>query len=715
MFGVFVDKAEHHYETIWRVIEAAVDYTHWPTFLIGVLAFLVMYTIKRVDPRLPYVLIAVALATLISWGSGFRHDIDTRMDMIESKQVAELIGKFNDEINYILVTGEARAILNPRIGKSMKAQEQICTRCHARHPVDLDMLRDESASETVRADILPNKALELHFQAGQSTQFIDQMKEKVHEERTRLRGMRFEAVGEEGGRMRFYPRGQLPPGKKGDGRLWRIKIGNQPLDTTRITMTGGGAVVGTIPGGLPELSVPRWDMSIFGELFLAAIIISILGFMEAISIAKAMAARTGQRLDPNQELIGQGLGNILGSFGQSYAVSGSFSRSAVNIQAGAVSGLSSVFTSGVVVIVLLFFTPLLYYLPQSVLAAVIMMAVVGLINFKAIVHAYRVQKSDGIISIISFTATLAFAPHLDKGIMIGVLLSVGMFLYRKMKPAVAELSLWRDGHLRSSSHFNLMQCRHIAVIRFDGPLFFANTSYLEDEVLDRVRSMPELKKLLFISDGINEIDASGEETLSLLIERLRSSGLDTYFSGVKEQVMETLRRAHLLEKIGEDHIFPTAAACLDAIWEDAHQDSREGSCPLREVVLGEGKAEPYRIRILLVDDEEDFTFFMSKRLVRHDMDVRAVSDGKSALEMLKSERFDVIVLDVKMPGMDGMQVLREIQKTNPRQAVIMLTGHAATLPDAIEGIRMGAIDYLVKPCDVDVLVGKIKGIYKKNM
>ncbi len=187
-------------------------------------------------------------------------------------------------------------------------------------------------------------------------------------------------------------------------------------------MTGGGAVVGVIPRGLPSLTMPKIDLKTLLHLFPYAAIISLLGFMEAISIAKAMAGKTGQRLDPNQELIGQGLANIFGSIGESYPTSGSFSRSEVNLQAGAVSGLSSVFTSLTVVIVLLFFTPLLYHLPQPVLAAVIMMAVIGLVNVSGFIHAWNAQWYDGAISIITFIATLAFAPHLDKGIMIGVVL-----------------------------------------------------------------------------------------------------------------------------------------------------------------------------------------------------------------------------------------------------------------------------------------------------
>ena len=223
---------------------------------------------------------------------------------------------------------------------------------------------------------------------------------------------------------------------------------------------------------LPSLSVPNFDISTILQLFPYAAIISLLGFMEAISIAKAMASKTGQRLDPNQELIGQGIANLAGAIGRSYPTSGSFSRSAVNLQAGAVSGLSSVFTSLTVVIVLLFFTPLLYFLPQAVLAAVIMMAVMGLINVTGFLHAWRAQWYDGAISIITFLCTLIFAPHLDKGIMIGVVLSLIVFLYKSMRPRVVTLSRTEDNGLRCTDTHGLKKCQYLALVRFDGPLFF---------------------------------------------------------------------------------------------------------------------------------------------------------------------------------------------------------------------------------------------------
>ena len=272
-------------------------------------------------------------------------------------------------------------------------------------------------------------------------------------------------------------------------------------------------MVGVIPKGLPSLTIPKINFKILLHLFPFAAIISLLGFMEAISIAKAMAAKTGQRLDPNQELIGQGLANILGAVGKSYPVSGSFSRSAVNLQSGALSGLSSVITSLMVVVVLLFFTPLLYHLPQSVLAAVIMMAVIGLVNVTGFIHAWRAQWYDGVIAIISFVLTLAFAPHLEKGIEIGVVLSLLVFLYKSMRPKIATLSRCDDASLRDCVALGLKQCEYMAMVRFDGPLFFANASYLEDQITEIMLGKKNLKHIIIVSNGINDMDAFGRRGL----------------------------------------------------------------------------------------------------------------------------------------------------------------------------------------------------------
>jgi len=552
MFGVYVDKATHHYETIIHVCQAAIHYTHWPTLFMGALAFAIMYGLKKVNPRIPNVLVAVAVTTVLSWAFGFQHDTTASIDAIAAPEVRHKIEAFNSATREIPVLAEERTGAITQL-EAAKADDDTMAVLDADHTVKI------------------------------LTAQIEFLKNEAHLFREDIRNVLFAGVPGPDGTLTFYPEEALPAGAASDGRVWRIKVGNTPLDPEKLSMTGGGAVVGVVPKGLPALSVPKIDFKIMMGLFPYAAIISLLGFMEAISIAKAMAAKTGQRLDPNQELIGQGLANMLGAVGKSYPTSGSFSRSAVNLQAGAVTGLSSVFTSLAVVIVLLFFTPLLYHLPQAVLAAVIMMAVIGLVNVSGFIHAWKAQWYDGAISIITFVCTLLFAPHLDKGIMVGVLLSLGVFLYKSMRPKVVSLARHEDEALRCVEEHGLQECEHIAVIRFDGPLFFANSSYLEDQITDRMQAKPNLKHILIVANGINDMDASGEEILSLLVDRVRSAGVDLSLSGVNESVMKVLQRTYLLAKIGEDHLFPTMEKAISTIHAGAHLDSQEVACPLTTV------------------------------------------------------------------------------------------------------------------------------------
>lgn len=417
IFGVSVEKAELHYETVWNTLVVAATDTHWPTLGMAVLAFTIMIVLKRVNPKLPGVLIAVVVTTLISWGIGFE---------------------------------------------------------------------------------------------------------------------------------------------------------------------AGGKVVAKIPEGLPSFRLPHIDLETVLQLSGSAVAIALIGFMEAIAIAKAMAARTRQRLDVNQELVGQGLANITGSFFQSYAVSGSFSRSAVNIGAGAITGFSSVMTGLVVVVTLMWLTPLLYYLPLATLAAVIMMAVIGLVNIKALMHVWQVQRQDGAVALVTFVLTLALAPHLDQAIVIGVILSLVLYLYQTMKPRVAILSRHDDGSLRDAEVYSLETCPNISVIRFDGSLYFANTSYFEDRVLERLAQKPELKYVIVDGQGINEIDATGEEMLASLVERLEKSGVVIVFARLKKQVMDLLRKSGFLDRFGRDRFFGRTEMALDHAWK-ALGDDHEVDCPLNIV------------------------------------------------------------------------------------------------------------------------------------
>lgn len=554
IFGVQVDNAQHHYETVYRVMEAAIAYTHWPTLGLGVLAFGIMYGLRRVNPKIPNVLVAVAITTTISWAIGFEDNQKVPLRALMAQGVQQQVNRFNTAVREIDRLNAERSALSPEI-----ATAETAYGAYAKETLDL---KHRSLLISLR---------------------MEELKEQVHRHRTVLRSYLFAQVKDPRGGLEFYPRDRVPANLQTDGHTWRIKVGNQVLDANGLVMLGGGAVVGTVPRGLPAFSMPKLDMKVMLYLLPSAAIISLLGFMEAISIAKAMAAKTGQRLDPNQELIGQGLANVLGAFGKSYPVSGSFSRSAVNIQSGAVTGLSSAFTALTVAVVLLFFTPLLYYLPQSVLAAVIMMAVLGLINISGFIHAFKAQWYDGLFSVITFVATLVTAPHLDRGIMIGVALSLGMFLYKSMRPKITTLSMYPDRSYRSARDFGLKECRHIAMIRFDGSLFYANAGYLEEQISALMRSKSELKHILIVSNGINDMDASGEEMLSLIVDRVRSAGYDISFSGVNEKVLAVMKRTHLDAKIGEENYFPTMHEAVEMIHVRAHTGCTEGSCPLLSV------------------------------------------------------------------------------------------------------------------------------------
>ncbi|MCP3664529.1 MAG: sulfate permease [Gammaproteobacteria bacterium] len=343
----------------------------------------------------------------------------------------------------------------------------------------------------------------------------------------------------------------------------------------------GGAVVGVIPDGLPAIGIPAFDLEIVGQLIASAVIISLIGFMEAIAIAKAMAARTRQRLDINQELVGQGLSNIVSGLSSGYPVSGSFSRSAVNIEAGAITGFSSIVTGLVVGITLLFLTPLLYHLPTATLGAVIIMAVVGLVKVKPVIHAWHAQRSDAVVSVITFGLTLYLAPHLEWGIVTGVILSMLLFVFRFMRPRMAEVSRFKDGSMRDIKVHPLPVSPEIAIVRLDSSLYFGNAGYFEGKILKVVASHGEaLKYIILDAEGINEIDATGEDVLANLVRRLRLNGVEIYVARMKKQFMDTIRKTKLLEVMGRDHFFARVETALNKVWDNLGDEYDRENCPL---------------------------------------------------------------------------------------------------------------------------------------
>ena len=347
----------------------------------------------------------------------------------------------------------------------------------------------------------------------------------------------------------------------------------------------GGAIVGSIPEGLPAMIMPNFDFSIINQMVITAITIGLIGFMEAISIAKAMAAQTKQRLDADQELMGQGLANVVSSFFQGYPVSGSFSRSAVNISAGAITGFSSVVTAVIVGITLLWLTPLLYHLPQATLAAVIIMAVISLIKFAPIMHAWKVEKHDAIVAVASFVLTLLFAPHLENGIVIGVILSLVLFLYRTMEPRFTELS----AHDGSSMFVNALdnkldRCEVVSIVKYSGSLYFANAGYFEDKILQLIADKHECLKYVIVDmAGINQIDASGEDTLSGLLDRCSASGVEILFARM-EGIERVLVRSGFMDKYGENRFYERRTDALRFAWKELGDEEAASHSPLKHLI-----------------------------------------------------------------------------------------------------------------------------------
>jgi SulP family sulfate permease len=535
LFGVPMGRSEHFINDIVGVFKQIGD-THLPTLAMGVAAIAIMWSIRKFKPKLPGVLIAVVATTVVSYAIGFEKKATLHVDEVADPQIVAMLIEY-EAAEKELATVNEDALANEAEAKQLEKRE----------------VRSEQS------------ILALHYQADLLRSQAKVLEATNAKRLKELRKLRFEREVLADGKLGILHRaGAAPAGIKTDGEAWKIA----KVAKGEIRLAGGGEVVGNIPEGLPSVSAPRLDMDKFGAMLSAALVISLVGFMEAISIAKAIAAKTKQRLDPNQELVGQGLANIVGSLTQAFPVSGSFSRSAVNMNSGARSGMSSVITALFVLLTLLFLTPLLYHLPQAVLAAIIIMAVIGLVNVEAVKHAWHANKHDGAASIVTFFATMAFAPHLDNGIMVGAGLAIILYLYRTMKPRVAQLGRFKDGTLRDIKvNPDLPTSPHIIAMRFDGSLYFANVSYFEDTVLELIAAKPDAKYLLVVGDAINQLDASGEEVVHHLVEPLREGGMEVVFSGLKKQVLDVMRSTGLFELIGQNNIFATEDQAIAAIYE----------------------------------------------------------------------------------------------------------------------------------------------------
>ena len=307
----------------------------------------------------------------------------------------------------------------------------------------------------------------------------------------------------------------------------------------------GVKIVGDVPMGIPPLSAPSFDMELWGQLFVSALLISVIGFVESVSVAQTLAAKRRQRINPDQELVGLGASNVASAISGGFPVTGGFSRSVVNFDAGAETPAAGAFTAVGILIAALVLTPLLFFLPKATLAATIIVAVLSLVDFSILSHTWRYSKVDFAAVAATIVLTLGFGVEI--GVSSGVGISIFLHLYKTSKPHVAEVGLVPGTqHFRNIHRHQVHTHKSLLTLRIDESLYFANASFLQDYVYDRVVGDDELKNVVLMCSAVNEIDHSALESLEAINTRLKDMGIKLHMSEVKGPVMDRLQRSHFL-------------------------------------------------------------------------------------------------------------------------------------------------------------------------
>jgi SulP family sulfate permease len=511
---------------LWHVL-LQLPLAHWPTIAFGVGTLVLLSLLRKFFPKLPGVLVVVILGTVISAATGFE-----RTTLVAPERVEDAAARADFE---------KYAALEQMLNENKRAQGEI----------------HKKVATLAKADVhdysLEAEALRL---MGEE----QSLKKQLYGQRVAVHRHGLVAVDGADGKPVY----RAAPERSWLSAHWRFA----GVRDGQFRLSGGGQVVGSIPAGLPGFAVPSMDLGVLTGLLGTAFIMALIGFMEATSISRALAAKSREKLDPNQELIGQGLANIVGSFFQSYVVSGSFSRSAVAANAGARTGFFAIVSALGVVLVMLFLTQYFYHLPQPVLAAIVMSAVFGLLDFKTLRHAWNVRRSDGVVGLLTFAATLVMAPQLATGVLVGVVLTILVFLRGVMQPRSEVLGRTRDGMLAGAASHDLPPIsENYVVMRFDASLVFINSAFFEQAVMKAISQFPQAKAVLVIGDGINRVDATGEEKLRALTADLRTAGVTLALSSLKKPVREALLRAGLDAVIGAENLFPNKDVALKTLAE----------------------------------------------------------------------------------------------------------------------------------------------------
>ena len=309
--------------------------------------------------------------------------------------------------------------------------------------------------------------------------------------------------------------------------------------------TQGLKIVGTVPQGLPPLTLPLWDLAIWKQLAVPALLISVVGFVESVSVGQTLAAKRRQRIAPDQELVALGASNLSAALTGGFPVTGGFARSVVNFDAGAKTPAAGVFTAAGITLASLLLTPALYFLPQATLAATIVVAVLSLVDFGIFKRTWAYSKADFVAVLATLLATLTVGVEL--GLVVGVGVSLALYLFRTSRPHIAEVGLVPGTeHFRNVNRHAVRVSPKLVSLRVDESLYFANSRALEDRVNDAVASHPGLAHVVLQCSAINDIDASALESLESIEKRLRDSGIALHLTEVKGPVMDRLNSTQFL-------------------------------------------------------------------------------------------------------------------------------------------------------------------------
>ncbi len=408
----------------------------------------------------------------------------------------------------------------------------------------------------------------------------------------------------------------------------------------------GIKVVGDIPQGLPLPSLPSIDLDLLDRILGKAFIIALVGFMEAYAIAKFIASQTKQKIDVNQELVGQGLANLVGSFFKSFPVSGSFSRSAVNFQAGAKTGMANIISASFVIATIFLVAPILYYLPRAVLSAVVITAVVGLVKPHYFTHLWKTNRYDGISAITTFSLSFIMKP--DYAIFIGMFLSLSLFLWRSLYPRIVRMS--RDPVSKTfvnAETNSLPTCPQIEMVRPEASFYYANTENILEELREIVSQKPALKHLVIDCESVNYMDGTALDALSDFLEDMKKKGVNLVLVNAKAPVEEVMRRSGFLEKLGKKNLMPSKGYAVGELFKSIDHGYCAKICPyavfnecytVKDYVKFEPAKNPIREIYEAFSNYEDIEVYVGRaykhlllRLEGKEIDLKAedfYTDGK---------------------------------------------------------------------------------------